>query len=162
MAQNWYSGYKANIVTYTLAKFAQMVSAKHKYIDFMAIWKTQKLSTTLETQLLSLAKAINDTITDTDLNVTQYCKQQACWQSGCNELEVLSELLARGERRSKRMQNEVKNPEESRLRSTYLRKAKYWSAMMEWGDSTGILLDSEISFLTAFIQGQQQRNNARK
>ena len=61
MAQNWYSGYKANIVTYTLAKFAKMVSDKHKYIDFMAIWKTQKLSTTLETQL-SLAKAINDTM----------------------------------------------------------------------------------------------------
>tara|TARA_A100001015_G_C15044064_1_gene742103 strand:+ start:5015 stop:7063 length:2049 start_codon:yes stop_codon:yes gene_type:complete len=157
MAQKWYSGYKANIVTYTLAKFAQMVSDKHKYIDFMAIWKTQKLSSALESQLLSLAKIINDTITDTELNVTQYCKQQACWQrieklSTTLSPDVLQELLESEEnddreKDAKRGQKILKGIEAQVY--VFEKGQQYWIAMIEWGDSTGILLDSEISFLTA-------------
>ena len=66
MKQDWYGGYKANIVTYTLAKFANIVESKGKFIDFMAIWQRQCLSKALEEQLLEISKTINLIITDTD------------------------------------------------------------------------------------------------
>ena len=40
----------------------------------MSIWQKQKLSPAFEDQLLVLAEFVNKIITDTEENVTQYCK----------------------------------------------------------------------------------------
>jgi hypothetical protein len=157
MAQKWYSGYKANIVTYTLAKFAQMVSLEHKYIDFLAIWRAQSLSPAFESQLLKLAKIVNDTITDTELNVTQYCKQQVCRQTVEKlnlklNADVIAELVdseevvdrekdaSRGQKILKGIESQV---------YVFEKGPEYWNAMILWGSDTGILLDDEVSFLNA-------------
>lgn len=155
MAQKWYSGYKANIVTYTLAKFAQMVSLKHKYIDFMEIWRVQDLSPAFEVQLLELAEIINDTVTDTDLNVTQYCKQQVCWQT-VEKLRIKinpdvdaelvdTEVMIDREKDATRGQKILKGIESQVY--VFEKGQDYWSAMIVWGQDAGILLDSELSFL---------------
>lgn len=83
MRQNWYGGYKANIVTYSLAKLSHLVESKHKRLDLDQIWRTQKLSPALETQLLLIAESVNEQIQNTPeliTNVTEWCKKEACWQ----------------------------------------------------------------------------------
>ena len=49
---DWYTGYKANIVTYALAKFAHLVNDHDVYIDFLKIWDMQILPEELSNQLL--------------------------------------------------------------------------------------------------------------
>jgi hypothetical protein len=83
MRQAWYGGYKANIVTYSIAKLAYMVSSTRKRLDLEQIWKNQKLSPALESQLLLIAEMVNEQIQDTPeliTNVTEWCKKEACWQ----------------------------------------------------------------------------------
>lgn len=83
MKQSWYGGYKANIITYSLAKFTQMIANIQKCLNLEQIWKTQKLSTALETQLLLIAEEVNKEIQNTPesiTNVTEWCKKELCWQ----------------------------------------------------------------------------------
>ena len=41
MKQVWYGGYRANIITYTIAKFSKMVADLGSFIDFTTIWKNK-------------------------------------------------------------------------------------------------------------------------
>ena len=83
MKQEWYGGgYKANIVTYSLAKLAAMVLDTGKYLDLGRIWNQQNLSNALQEQLLVIAEAVNTKIQETPpevSNVTEWCKRETCW-----------------------------------------------------------------------------------
>ena len=83
MKQSWYGGYKANIITYSLAKLAQMVSDTGRHLNLEQIWRDQSLSPALEAQLLAIAEEVNRKIQetpDTITNVTEWCKKESCWQ----------------------------------------------------------------------------------
>ena len=81
--QEWYNSYRANIVTYTLAIFHKAIKSVVASYDFdlMKIWNKQAVPIALESYLIDLAKAVNDFITGErpTSNVTQWCKQEACW-----------------------------------------------------------------------------------
>lgn len=155
MRQDWYGGYKANIVTYTLSKFNQLVSNKGKFIDLMSIWQKQKLSTAFEDQLLELAKFVNKIITDTEENVTQYCKKVTCWNRVketpfiLNE-SVVSELIDSSEvkhkkkhaKRDQRILNKINYQIE-----VYNRGQQYWSKLYNWASNEKIFTDKEMSIL---------------
>ena len=85
MKQDWYGGgYKANIVTYSLAKLAHMILVSGKFLDLDGIWKTQKLSEALESQLMTIAKEVKKQIQTTPneiTNVTEWCKREQCWSN---------------------------------------------------------------------------------
>ena len=84
MKQNWYGGYKANIVTYSLAKFFDMILTSGKNLDLLQIWRSQKLFDELEIQLLKIAKLVNEHIQKTPegiTNVTEWCKRERCWMN---------------------------------------------------------------------------------
>ncbi|HIE64402.1 MAG: AIPR family protein [Nitrospira sp.] len=70
MKQSWHGGYKANIVTYSLAKLANMISEAGENLDLAQIWKSQKLSPALKTQLLTIAELVNNHIQDTPEGIT--------------------------------------------------------------------------------------------
>ena len=155
MGQSWYGGYKANIVTYTLAKFAQLVAAADRYIDYVSIWKKQGLSSAMEAQLLAIASLINDKITDTELNVTQYCKQEVCWQ----RVEEMKISLSK-ELRAELLECEANQEEEIHAvrdqkmlkgieAQVYVveRGAKYWNSIILWGGDTKALTENDHGFL---------------
>lgn len=97
LGQDWYTGYKANIVTYTLAKFAQMVRGVERAIDFLKIWQAQALPAPLAEELLVIAKAVNQLLLDpppgTTSNVSEWAKQPACWTAVTAEKIGLSARL---------------------------------------------------------------------
>lgn len=101
MKQSWYGGYKANIITYSIAKFAELVTATEKQMDLLRIWKHQQLTETTQKHLLAIAKSVNDCIQKTPVgitNVTEWCKRTQCWINIQHidyalETELLSELI---------------------------------------------------------------------
>ena len=155
MKQEWYGGYKANIITYTLAKFAKIVAEENKFIPFMSIWNKQCLTKIFENQLIILAEFINDIIIDTDLNVTQYCKQEYCWQTiqkATFQLnsEVIDELVdsetANEVKKDARNKQKILNGIESQ---TYVfeKGANYWLQMLEWAYGSKALTEKDMSLL---------------
>lgn len=85
--QDWYQGgYRANIVTYTLAKLHNMISeqALGKQMNLRVIWDKQIVPNAVQDQLVIIAKSVLDVLTDEDRpkdNVTEWAKMQLCWEN---------------------------------------------------------------------------------
>jgi len=80
MRPNGYTGYRANLVTYTLARIANDTKGR---IDLGRIWREQALSPALEDAIVSYCGHAWDHITNPpgSGNVTQFCKKEDCWAS---------------------------------------------------------------------------------
>ncbi|UGY02462.1 AIPR family protein [Bradyrhizobium quebecense] len=85
-ASEWYKedrGYKAQIVTYTLAwTVAWLKRARNSEISLERIWANQAISNELSSILEHVAREVARKIKDTPgnvKNVGEYCKQAACW-----------------------------------------------------------------------------------
>ena len=74
-----YGGYRANIVTYTLSFISYKTA---QCLDLDTIWKTQKLSTALEENIISVSKFVHNLITNPPggANIGEWCKKQKCWE----------------------------------------------------------------------------------
>lgn len=97
--QDWYEGgYRANIVTYSIAMLRQLIKLHYKKyeLDLDAIWRNQSVHPEVMSAVASIAKAIYAQITSSNrpvANVTQWCKREACWD-GIRKLDIgLSEAL---------------------------------------------------------------------
>ncbi|MBE05241.1 MAG: hypothetical protein CMD67_08985 [Gammaproteobacteria bacterium] len=82
----WYQGgYKANIVTYSLAWLSiYLKESKKSGIDFTTVWNAQTMSSELKSCFEKITEAISQKIQETPdnvKNVTEWCKKQACWAS---------------------------------------------------------------------------------
>lgn len=85
--QPWYSqGYRANIVTYTIALFHRLIQKQFPGmdLDLMNIWTRQNISDAVANTLTELSELVYFKLTDSQRgieNVTQWCKQEGCWKS---------------------------------------------------------------------------------
>ncbi|OIK09731.1 AIPR family protein [Bacillus sp. MUM 13] len=74
-----YKGYKANLVTYSIALLSLL---KKKNFDFDAIWNRQELGSEVIHELEKIIPVVWNHITNPPVagsNVTQYCKKEICW-----------------------------------------------------------------------------------
>lgn len=81
---SWYdNSYRANIVAYTLSYIAYRVDRLDKSVDFMSVWKKQKISDAFEDVLKSVTKLVHDNLihngTNIFANIGQFCKRTQCW-----------------------------------------------------------------------------------
>jgi hypothetical protein len=75
-----FGGYRANIVTYTIAK---LVHATAHRIDLATIWRTQTLSAALSAALVDLSHPVNDVIVNPrgrSNHVGEWTKKLDCWK----------------------------------------------------------------------------------
>lgn len=102
----WYGGYKANIVTYTLAKFSSLVRESGLFIDYLDIWKRQKLPQPIEDFLGVIAKEVNEVICNPPeretKNIGEWAKKEPCWDIVRDQIPIslpssVHELLIDGE-----------------------------------------------------------------
>ncbi len=84
---DWYKadrGYKANIVTYTLAWLAGRARhGDHAVIDYEKIWQMQDVPSVLQSAIRIAAPKIAEAIKNppvTTRNVTEYAKRADCWK----------------------------------------------------------------------------------
>lgn len=81
--QPWYEGgYRANIVTYAMAKVFHDANSDKQVLDLDAIWRRQSISDALQRALLLAAAEAHDVVTHPPAgvrNMSEWAKQQACW-----------------------------------------------------------------------------------
>ena len=81
--QPWYEGgYRANIVTYAMAKVFHDATSDKQVLDVDAIWRRQAVPDALLRALLVAAAEANNVITHPPAgvrNMSEWAKQQACW-----------------------------------------------------------------------------------
>ncbi|MTW16627.1 hypothetical protein GJ689_10465 [Rhodoplanes serenus] len=82
---DWYQkdrGYKAQVVTYTLAWLVNHLQGQGRELNLNLIWQRQELPEEVRDVLRQLAPQVAATIRDTPpymKNVGEYCKQHDCW-----------------------------------------------------------------------------------
>jgi hypothetical protein len=75
-----FGGYRANIVTYTLA----YLSYKNQQdIDLDKIWKQQSLTPSIQQAIQVISREVHQVITSPPdgRNVTEWCKKESCWKA---------------------------------------------------------------------------------
>lgn len=91
--QGWYEqGYRANIVTYSIALLHHLIKKqyKNKVLDLLSIWNKQSVPECVTEALIHITEKVYYKITDSDrptINVTQWCKREDCWK-GVKEIDV--------------------------------------------------------------------------
>lgn len=79
----WYQvgGYKLNIVPYTVSKICSCIPKGYS-IDWMDIWKNQRVSNEMMREIEIVTKMTNDFICDSHGTiVTEYCKRKDTWDA---------------------------------------------------------------------------------
>lgn len=82
--QEWYpGGYRANIITYGIAKLAHDTLEQGRVLNLDEVWNTQAVPEVLMADLLSACEAAADVLTSPGSgmkNVTEWAKKQECWE----------------------------------------------------------------------------------
>lgn len=75
-----YGGYRANIVTYTLAYLSYKTAQR---IDLDRIWKDQSLTSALENEIVNISRFVQQAIVNPPggANVGEWCKREKCWNT---------------------------------------------------------------------------------
>ena len=103
MKQEWYKAHRPQIVTYSIAILHHAFKQKFPRTEFnlTEIWTKQRLPAALLRLFEEITRQVNDFIVNGDrsgLNVSQWCKQSACWEKMTKELSIelpdaLSDLI---------------------------------------------------------------------
>lgn len=99
---DWYRsdrGYKANIVTYTIAVLVHHLKEKHQVqVDFGEVWRQQTPPQALQQALLQLAPQVAAKLKSPPShiqNISEYAKLQACWAALQGQMfEIGEEVLS--------------------------------------------------------------------
>ena len=154
--QPWYEGgYRANIVAYAIAKVAADVDCFGLSVDFDRIWKEQRVPEGLSRAIEVTATLANGVITDTDRNVTEWAKQEPCWNR-VNDLQIewedswRRELTTRDqqveEQRAARKDQRLLNGIEAQT-SVVEAGGDLWQSVREWATERKLLSPTEAGVL---------------
>lgn len=159
--QPWYQhGYRANIVTYTLAKLAHLIksSCKGKVLDLRNIWSRQSVPNSVLQQLAIIAEEAFRVIVSPEVafqNVTEWCKKERCWELIRNrEVAVLPELYAELTYKAEitelthqsRTQQKIDNGIEAQSKVVELGSI-FWEQLRSWGVKKKLLTFDEEKLL---------------
>jgi len=158
MKQPWYGGYKANIVTYTVAKLSQDIEKTGMSLDLEQIWNRQCLTPNMVEFLINVSEYVNDVIQDTPegiTNVTEWCKKETCWlnvQKTNFQIpdQIRTELISRRKQQHKvKDAKSVQNIDNGIHAQTHVleKGPDYWNKILMWSQNNMIFSPFEYSLL---------------
>lgn len=155
--QSWYDkGYKANIVAYSVALLHYSISKWYpgKQLDLQKIWLKQKCPDALLDQMMAITEQVYYSITASSRpieNVTQWCKQAACWET-VKKLEIAPvaglDALVSGyeertvEKKEARAQRKIENTIDDQTMVLELGE-EYWKKLEAWLRSHRLATEAE-------------------
>jgi len=156
----WYAqGYRANIVTYSIALIIETLLAAKRELNFERIWQRQVVGDGLRAELLRIGEKVLERIVNAAQennvsNVTEWCKRQACWADLKNsirvsllpEAELISTAEAADGRRAAKGEQQITNEAEAQIHVVG-RTAAYWKRMLEWGERSPVITPTDLDFL---------------
>ncbi|WPP44226.1 AIPR family protein [Pseudomonas sp. AN-1] len=157
--QAWYEGgYRANIVTYAMAKIFHDANRANEVLDLDTVAKRQMVSDDLARALILAAEESHKVITQPAAgmrNFSEWAKQQACWgvlQSrkidygrGFERCLALKETARKNERDARDDQREIAGIEAQSL--VVKLGAEFWRGVWEKGRSAGSLTAKDEQIL---------------
>lgn len=164
----WYTGgYRANIVTYGLARFVKLIEDSHPgfVLDLDRIWKAQRVPDTTSEQILLCAEAAFRVLTNPPApwsNVTEWAKKEQCWQAVASEsVPLLPTLVAdlkavddeRSERRIARGTEKTEVVLNATMEVVRLATEGYWARAAASPICRRILTEVEFGILQTAAQG---------
>ncbi len=160
----WYTGYKANIVAYALAKFSNMVADSDSHIDFLKIWELQTMPESLAEQLMRIAEKVNGILLNppgsATSNVSEWAKSERCWNAvKADKMELddsVSEFLIDAEREQE-LESDAAKDDEIQVgvhTQTYVieKGADYWRGLLAWDNTNRKLTEKELGVLNTACQ----------
>jgi hypothetical protein len=160
---DWYkanTGYRANIVTYAIARFANAASEVRKGSEFNleAIWNLQSVPIEILEELLEIAESVRDVLVDPSrsvMNVTEWAKRAACWEK-VREIpfdfppELSDWILTIDEVREKKADGKktqkIDNGIEAQAEVLRLGNP-YWIRLRDFGRKMNKLSETDLSFI---------------
>lgn len=155
----WYTGYKANIVTYTLAKFACMVRESGLHIDYLSVWDLQKLPDSILNQLGYVAETVNEMLNHPPngitSNVSEWAKKELCWDKIQKEPIALNpdvKIILLDHEQTKEIEKEgsrIQVIQDSIHAQTYVveKGGAHWEHLREWNHVNRKLSPMEMGIL---------------
>lgn len=157
--QPWYEGgYRANIVTYAMAKVFHDARSETEVLDIDAVWRRQSVPEAMLEALLVAASAAHGCIVQPPQgvrNMSEWAKQQACWNglkgqkldypesfAGCATAIDDAKAAARDARARKAMTDGINAQTE-----VIGLGGKFWLQVMEWGQSKRRLTPKDAQVL---------------
>jgi hypothetical protein len=167
--QAWYSGgYRANLVTYAIAKIAFDISVhSNGMMNFGSIWQHQDVTPAAVAQVARTSEQIYAIITSPPPgreNVTQWCKREECWQIVKDSPRTLTpdfikELVAPDEQRSlartARRDQKVDSGIDDQSQVVGL-GLPFWQALLSWASDRTLLSPEEeriVKIAAGFVGG---------
>ncbi len=158
--QSWYEGgYRANIVTYGMAKVFHDAAESGKHvIDLDAVWRKQSVPDPLARALLVAAEAAAKVIVTPPpgvRNMSEWAKKQACWAEvrGLSlsydadfDAVLIDPQEARSEVRQARSSRALISGVEAQIKVTTAGGA-FWGQLLEWGRTKKKLTPNEAKAL---------------
>ena len=168
-AQN-FGGYRANIVTYTLAYLAHQTAHR---IDLERIWREQDISEALSDAIVQASHEVHLVLTKPPggANVTEWAKKEACWNR-VRQLAVAvpsaleAELISLHKSRKSKPVTGIEAPDEEERKlidEVASVPGETWFDLSHWAKQTDNLLGWQRSI--AFTLGRlvkQKRSPSRK
>lgn len=152
-----FGGYRANIVTYSIAYLANATSQQ---VDLDGIWRDQAISEALAETIETICVLVRDALVDApgSGNVTEWCKKEACWR----RVRLLGISLPR------RLHRELVESQQEAWRFTelvshVLAEARFPLAKREIVDRSGIPEESwPATIRTLLAQGRVVQRGAKR
>jgi hypothetical protein len=143
-----YGGYRANIVTYTLAFLSYKTAQR---IDLERIWREQRLTPALEEEIITASRLIQQIIVNPPggANISEWCKKEKCWEtikdteyaiSSVLDAELLSVARPVSVKANTPATNSIESAteeEKATIEKAYAISAATWFALSRWAKETG-------------------------
>lgn len=167
-----YGGYRANIVTYTLAFLSNKTAQK---IDLETIWKNQSLSMVLKGEIVKVSRIVHNYIVNPPdgANISEWCKKKKCWDGLLNEADyTLNDDLAREmidedcrnevimhTKSSESDMNMITFEEQEVINEVYAVEAGVWFGISKWARDTKNLevWQRSLAFSLGTLKGRQKK-----
>ena len=166
--KSWYEGgYRAQIVTYTIAKLVSMIDelTDNFALNLNLIWAKQGVSAVLSQQLETIAKSVSAAITTPpvqNMNVGEWCKKEDCW----NKVKALSIPISKNLGNELIPKTEMKQLHESAvgdarenfvinsvLEVVTLSQAGSWQSLSDWANRFSPLVGKEADLVRLASRG---------
>ena len=167
----WYAqGYRANIVTYSIALLQSALKRASRVLDLGRIWNAQRTPRALSARLVDIGQRVQEALihgaaANGVVNVTEWAKREKCWtdlQSGVSVVigEAMEPFLIgadeqAGNRRIARREQRMMNDIEAQ---TFVvnKGSAYWSELRRWAEAGTLMTPTEMDLLAvaAAIRGR--------
>lgn len=104
MLEDWYSGFRANIVTYAIARLSNEVNKYNLELNIDLLWRSSSVPTSIIQSLLILSQNVNELLQSGDRpvgNPSEYAKRAFFWETvkkiDCDINDIKTLLINREE-----------------------------------------------------------------